>query len=91
MAKQTEVWRKVDGQAVRCTECEKNREFQIRQDVTGEDPPVGVGYECLVRDTGCIFLHKVPDNDKWYPGFREVYADIQANISDAIRQNQEGQ
>jgi len=73
MAKQ-EVWRKVDGQAVRCTECWENKKQQLYAD----EKPVGVEYDCTAKDGVCVFMHKKPDNDKWYGSFREAFDDISA-------------
>ena len=68
--KRSEVWRRVDGQAVQCTECQMNEGHVL----TGEIP-VGIEYICTAPNHECIFLHKPLDNDKWYADFRDAYYD----------------
>lgn len=70
MEGQSEVWRKVKGSAIRCTECQMN-EGRV---LTGETP-VGIEYVCTAPDGNCIFMNCPPDNDRWYPDFESVYDD----------------
>jgi len=84
---QPEVWRKVDGQAVRCTTCEMNQEEVLND---GEGLPIGVHYKCVAMNEECIFLKKKIDDQKTYSDFREVYKDIAAELNDAIKENAGG-
>lgn len=71
MAK-SEVWRKIDGAAIQCTECKHNVETVLY----ANENPVGVDYSCDAEKGICMFLHKKPDNDRWYADFHDVYEEV---------------
>lgn len=85
---QPEVWRKVDGQAVRCTSCEKNVETVLKDE---NDMPVGVQYRCCAEDEVCIFLKTKIDDQRTYSDFREVFTVIKTDLQDAVQENAGGE
>ena len=79
-----EVWRKVGGQAVRCTDCQMNSGHILTDDI-----PVGIEYTCDAPKGVCVFLNEAPDNDKWYADFKDVYKDVEEDIHKAIEEMRE--
>ena len=74
MAEQ-EVWRLVDGMAIRCTDCRYNE----RSVLYADGMPIGVEYTCTAPDEICDFLKKKIDSQKAYSSSEEAYADIPVN------------
>ena len=70
MEKQSEVWRKVGGQAIQCTGCQMNSGH-----ILTAEKPVGIEYTCDAPNHVCIFMNYPLDNDKWYSNFRDAYND----------------
>lgn len=64
-----EVWREVDGQAIRCNGCPENH----MQELYANDEIVGVEYTCEAKDGICIYLHKPIASQEWYEDFHEIY------------------
>lgn len=71
----TEVWRKVNGLAVRCTECTENRE-QLQE---ADGNPVGVTYRCEAKDETCVFLNRKIDGQTWWEDFHDIYKEEPGN------------
>ena len=59
-----EVWRLVQEQAIRCTDCEKNR------------PQLGGDDICTADDEICVFLKKKIDQQKTWNDFHEAYHEL---------------
>lgn len=72
MEKQSEVWRRIGGKAISCTDCDFNKGR-----VVTNETPVGIEYDCTAKDGICVFMNCKPDNDKWYSNFRDAYNDNQ--------------
>ena len=79
--KKQEVWRLVDGWAIRCTDCQFNKEQALTPEEASSSVangvPIGVEYRCTAKDEICDFMKKPIDSQKWYGSAKEAYADTE--------------
>lgn len=66
-----EVWRLVDRQAIRCTECMMNL------------PQLGGEDLCSAPDEVCVFMKKKIDRQKTWEDFHEAYAELNNEMTAA--------
>ena len=71
----SDVWRKVDGKAIRCTECD-NDDIDI---LYSNGNPVGVEHHCIAEDGVCVFLKKKIDGQEWWSDFHDLYKEDAGN------------
>lgn len=64
-----DVWREVEGKAVRCNDCPKN----YQQVLNGEGNIVGVNYTCEAENGICVNLKEPIAGQEWYEDFHEIY------------------
>lgn len=64
-----QIWRKVDGKAILCTDCRKN-ETQV---LYANGLPVGVQYVCTAEDDICVRLKKPIEDKEAHENFKDFF------------------
>ena len=68
--KKQQVWRKVDGKAILCTDCRKN---EMKPVTGGGGIPIGIRYECTAEDDICVRLKKPIEDKEAHADFRDFF------------------